>query len=153
MHKVSELKILLQQSQDICVDTMVKKLQNHFFGRGVKVILVFDGLGKNKHEQNIEVKFAKTNTVQDWDTADDLIKNLVEKAKNPKLVKIVSSDRGITWFAKDCGCRIQTAEGFWGEVKERRIEYIEAVRESKEKPDVVTKTEFDFLMKEFTKKK
>ena len=152
MHKVSELRLLLAQSQDICVDTMIAKLNGHFFNRGVKVILVFDGLGKNKHDHNLEVKFAKTDVGTDWGNADTLIKHLVEKAKNPKLLKIVSSDREITWFAKECGCRIQTAEGFWGEVKERRIDRAEAIRDSKEKPDVVTRTEFDYLLKEFTKK-
>jgi predicted RNA-binding protein with PIN domain len=153
MHKVSELRILLQQSQDACVDAMVSKLHSHYFGRGVKCILVFDGYGKNKHDQNIEVKFSKTDTGPDYGHADAFIKHLVEKSKNPKLLKIVSSDREITFFAKDCGARIQTAETFWGEVKDRRIERIEEERSSKEKPEIVTKGEFDFLLKEFKKGK
>lgn len=153
MHKVSELKILLQQSQDTCVDAMVSKLHSHYFGRGVKCILVFDGHGKNKHEQNIEVKFSKTDVGPDYGTADNLIKHLIEKSKNPKLMKVVSSDRDVTFFAKGCRARIQTAESFWGEVKDRRIEIIESRRESKEKPEIVTKGEFDFLLKEFKKDK
>jgi predicted RNA-binding protein with PIN domain len=152
MHKVSELRLLLQQSQDVTVDTMVSKLEGHFFGRVMKVVLVFDGMGKNKHSRNIEVKFAKTGVGPDWGNADTLIKHLVENSKNPKLVKVVSSDRDITLFAKECGCKIQTAESFWGEVKDKRIERADAIREAKEKPNVVTKTEFDFLLKEFTKK-
>jgi len=153
MHKVTELRILLEQSQDACVDAMVSKLHSHYFGRGVKCILVFDGYGKNKHEHNIEVKFSKTDVGPDYGHADALIKHLVEKAKNPKLLKIVSSDKDITFFAKECGARIQTSESFWGEVKDRRIERIEEIRESKEKPDIVTKGEFDFLLKEFKKGK
>jgi predicted RNA-binding protein with PIN domain len=152
MHKVSELRILLAQSQDICVDAMVGKLNGHFFNRGVKVILVFDGLGMNKHDHNIEVKFARTGAGTDWGNADALIKHLVDKAKNPKLVRIVSSDRDITWYAKDRGCRIQTAESFWGEVKDRRIERAEEQRDEKEKPSIVSRTEYDYLLKEFTKK-
>ena len=152
IHKVSELKILLQQSQDICVDTMVSKLHSHYFGRGIKCILVFDGYGKNKHEHNIEVKFSKTDVGPDYGHADALIKHIIEKSKNPKLLKVVSSDRDITFFAKQCGARIQTVESFWGEVKDRRIERIEQERESREKPDVVTKGEFEFLLKEFKKK-
>lgn len=152
MHKVTELRLLLAQSQDICVDTMVSKLSSHYFGKGIKCILVFDGFGKNKHEHNIDVKFAKTGVGPDYGHADALIKHLVDKSRNPKLLKIVSSDRDITFFAKECGSRIQTSESFWGEVKDRRIDRIEAIRESKEKPEVVTKGEFDFLMKEFTKK-
>jgi predicted RNA-binding protein with PIN domain len=152
MHKVSELKILMQQSQDITVDTMVSKLQGHYFGRSAKIILVFDGLGKNRHEQNIDVKFARTGLGPDYGNADELIKHLIEKSKNPKLIKIVSSDRGITWFAKDCGCRIQSSDSFWGEIKDKRIQRKEAYRESKEKPDFVTKGEFDYMLKEFKKK-
>jgi predicted RNA-binding protein with PIN domain len=152
MHKVSELRLLLQQPQDVCVDTMASKLQGHFFGKGMKVILVFDGAGKNKHEQNIEVKFAITGVGTDWGNADVLIKHLVEKSKNAKLMKIVSSDREIIWFAKECGCRVQSSEGFWGEVKDKRVERAEAYRDSKEKPDIVSRTEYDYLLKEFTKK-
>jgi len=152
MHKVSELRILLQQSQDICVDTMVQKLHSHYFGRSSKIIIVFDGFGKNKHDQNIEVKFSKTGTGPDYGNADGLIKHLIEKSKNPKLMKVISSDRDVTFFAKECGSRIQTAESFWGEVKEKRIERMEDLRESKEKPEIVTKGEFDFLLKEFKKK-
>lgn len=152
MHKVTELRILLAQSQEICVDTMVSKLHGHYFGKGIKCILVFDGFGQNKHDQNIEVKFSKTGVGPDYGHADALIKHLIDKARNPKLLKIVSSDREISNFARECGARIMTSEGFWGEVKDKRIERMDAYRESKEKPEIVSKGEFDFLMKEFTKK-
>ncbi len=152
MHKVTELKILMQQSQDVTVDTMVSKLHGHFHGNSTKIILVFDGLGKNKHDGNINVKFARTGIGPDYGNADELIKHLIEKAKNPKLLRIVSSDRGITWFAKDCGCKIQTSDSFWGEMREKRAVKREAYRESKEKPDVVTRSEFEYMLKEFKKK-
>lgn len=151
MHKVAELQILLKQSQDTCVDTMTQKLHSHYFGKGYKIILVFDGHGKNKHDQNIEVKFSKTDVGPDYGSADALIKHLIEKSRNPKLAKVVSSDRGVTSFAKECGARIQTAESFWGEVKERRIEKAEQLREENEKPSAVTKNEFDYFLKEFKK--
>ena len=77
---------------------------------------------------------------------------MIEKSKNPKLMKIVSSDREVSSFAKECGSRILTSESFWGEVKDKRIEQYDAYKESIEKPSVVTRTEFDFLLKEFTKK-
>jgi predicted RNA-binding protein with PIN domain len=152
MHKVDELRILLAQSQDICVDTMIQKLRNHYHGRGIKCVLVFDGFGLNKHEGNISVKFSKTGVGPDYGHADALIKHLIEKSRNPKLLKVVSSDREVSSFAKECGSRILSSESFWGEVKERRIERVEAIRESKEKPSVVTRGEFEFLLKEFTKK-
>lgn len=151
IHRVDELRILLEQSQDVCVDTMVTKLSSHYFDRKIKVIIAFDGYGINRHERNVEVKFSKTNTGMDYGNADGYIKAMIEKSRNPKLMIIVSSDKGITWFAKDCGCRIQSSESFWGEVKDKRIERLNAHRESKEKPDVLSKGEFDYFLKEFTK--
>jgi len=154
MHKISELRLLLAQSQDACVDAMVSKLHSHFFGRGLKVVLVFDGAGKNMSMyNNIDVKFAITNVGPDYGNADELIKHLIDKARNTKLVTVVSSDREVSDYAKDRRCRIQSAESFWGAVKDRRTERADAYRESKEKPDVVTRTEYDYLLKEFTKKK
>ncbi|MCX7878988.1 MAG: NYN domain-containing protein [Ignavibacteria bacterium] len=152
MHRVGELKILLKQSQDVCVDTLISKLESHFFRKGVKCILVFDGYGKNTHKSNIEVKFSKTDTGTDYGNADGLIKHLIEKAKSPKLVKIISSDRDVTFFAKECGCKFQTAEAFWGEVKDKRLEALKAYDEENEKPDVITKGEYEYFLKEFTKK-
>ncbi len=152
MHKVAELKILLAQSQEICVDTMIAKLRSHYYGKGIKCILVFDGFGQNKHENNISVKFSKTGVGPDYGHADALIKHLIEKSKNPKLIRVVSSDREVSSFAKECGARILSSESFWGEVKDKRTERNEAIRESREKPSVVTRGEFEFLLKEFTKK-
>ncbi len=152
MHKVTELRLLLAQSQEICVDTMIAKLKSHYFGRSTKCIIVFDGFGQNKHDGNISVKFSKTGVGPDYGNADGLIKHLIEKSRNPKLIKVVSSDREVSSFAKECGSRILTSESFWGEVKDKRTERNEAIRESKEKPAVVTRTEFEFLLKEFTKK-
>ncbi len=152
MHKVAELRVLLKQDQDICVDTMIAKLQSHY-GRANKVMLVFDGMGKNRTLGNISVKFCKTEIANKYENADNLIKHLIEKSRNTKLVRVVSSDREITWFAKDCGCKIQSAESFWGEVKDKRIQIIEGIRESREKPNVVTRGEVDYFLKAFGVKK
>ena len=152
MHKVTELRVLLAQSQEICVDNMIQKLRNHYHGKSTKCIIVFDGFGQNKHEGNISVKFSKTGVGPDYGHADALIKHLIEKSRNPKLMKVVSSDREVSSFAKECGSRILTSESFWGEVRDRRVERIDAIRESKEKPAIVTRGEFEFLLKEFTKK-
>lgn len=152
MHKVPELSILLKQSQDACVDAMISKLHSHYGNKKIKAILVFDGLGNNKTSGNIEIKFSKTNVGTDYGNADKLIKTLIEKAKNKRLVKIVSSDNDITSYAKECGCRIQSSESFWGEIKDRRRKVRDSTRESKEKPEVVSKSEYDYLLKEFTKK-
>jgi predicted RNA-binding protein with PIN domain len=152
MHKVPELEILLKQSQDACVDAMIVKLQSHYGNKKIKAVLVFDGMGRNKSSGNIEIKFSKTNVGVDYGNADKLIKTLIEKAKNKRLVRVVSSDNDIAWFAKECGCKTQTSESFWGEIKGRRKQVSSLTKESGEKPEAVSKSEYDFLLKEFTKK-
>jgi predicted RNA-binding protein with PIN domain len=152
IHKIDELRTLLSQDQDICVDTMITKLQSHFYQKGYKVVLVFDGMGKNKHQGNIEVKFSKTQVGNKYENADALIKVLIDKSRSPKLVLVVSSDREVTAYAKISGCKIQSGDSFWGEVKDQRIIRRDAYRESKEKPDHVTKGEVDYFLKEFNKK-
>lgn len=150
IHRVDELRVLLQQSQDICISTMVSKLQAHFFGVKIKVVLVFDGYGINQIDKNIHVKFSKTDTGMDYGNADGLIKHLVNKSKNPKLLKIISSDKDITFYAKSCGCRISSSETFWGEIKDKRYEKFLSNMEQKEKPEYVTKGEVEYFLKKFT---
>jgi predicted RNA-binding protein with PIN domain len=153
MHKVPELKVLLKQSQDICVDTMVAKLQGHFMGSGRKVVLVFDGHGQNRHMKNIEVKFSSTDITHDYGNADKLIKALIDKYRNKKLLKIVSSDNEIVWYARECGSKVQSSKSFWGELKDKKLKQRIANQDIDEKPQVVTRGELEYLLKEFTKKK
>ncbi|MFI5144190.1 MAG: NYN domain-containing protein [Ignavibacteria bacterium] len=151
MHKVKELHILLKQDQDVTVDTMVAKMQSYFTNNRVKVILAFDGYGKNKHMGNIDAKFSKTNTSHGYENADELIKALIEKTRNKKLIKVVSSDNEVTNFARECGCKVQGSASFWGELKEKRVIRMKRSGELSEKPQVVTRGEFEYLLKEFKK--
>lgn len=152
LHKVRDLQILLKQDQDVAVDVMVAKMQSHFRNNRVKVILVFDGFGKNKHIGNIDAKFSKTNTSHGYENADELIKALIEKTRNKRLIRVVSSDNEIKNFARECGCKTQGSAGFWGELKEKRILRMERDGELSEKPQVVSRGEFEYLLKEFKKK-
>ena len=152
LHKVGSLKMLLNQDKDIAVDTMIAKMQSNFPKKGAKIILVFDGYGKNRQIGSIEAKFSKTNVVK-FENADELIKSLIDRARNAKLLRIVTSDNEIAWYARNSGCKIQSSSGFWGELKDKKFR--QRVREGdiNEKPQVVTRVEYDYLLKEFTKKK
>lgn len=153
MHKIPELKVLLKQNQDVCVDTMVAKMQSHFGGSGRKVILVFDGHGQNRHLRNIEVKFSKTDITHDYENADKMIKALIDKFRNKKLLKVVSSDNEVTGYASVCGAKIQSAKSFWGELKDKKAKQRIANQDVNEKPQVVTKGELEYLLKLFNGKK
>jgi predicted RNA-binding protein with PIN domain len=152
MHKIPELKVLLKQDRDICVDAMVAKMQSHFTGSGRKVILVFDGHGQNRHLKNIEVKFSKTDIAHDYENADKMIKAMIDKFRNKKLLKVVSSDNEISWYARECGAKVQASKSFWGELKDKKHKQYIANRDENEKPQVVTRGELEYLLKEFTKK-
>lgn len=152
MHKVKEMQILLKQEQNVAVDTMIAKFQSYFFGTKTKLILVFDGYGLNKQAENIMVKFAKTDVGYPYENADQLIKAIVDKTRNKKLIRVVSSDNSITLYARDSGCRIQSSASFWQEVKEKRTRRFIQQSESSEKPKEVTRSEIEYLLKQFTRK-
>jgi predicted RNA-binding protein with PIN domain len=116
------------------------------------VILVFDGHGKNKISRNIEAKFASTDITHSYDNADGLIKAIIDRSKNKKLLNVVSSDNEIKWYAGDSGCNVISSKSFWDELKIRRTQKENLLRESNEKPQDVTKGEVEYLLKQFTKK-
>jgi predicted RNA-binding protein with PIN domain len=152
MHKIPELKRLLGEDRDSSVDTMIAKLQDHFYHSRNKVILVFDGHGKNKISRSIEVRFASTDINRSYENADKLIKVIIDQSGNKKLLTVVSSDNEIKWYARDSGCTVKSSRSFWSELKKKRTKKAKAMRESEEKPQVVTKGEVEYLLKVFTKK-
>ncbi|RPI14641.1 MAG: hypothetical protein EHM58_16060 [Ignavibacteriae bacterium] len=152
IHKVKELQVLLKQSQEVAVDIMIAKFQSHFISGKTKIVIVFDGYGMNKQAGNIMIKFAKTDVGHHYENADDLIKATIDKTRNKKLIKVVSSDNSITLYARDSGCRIQSSASFWGELKEKRTRRNIQLGEQNEKPQVVTRSELEYLLKQFTRK-
>lgn len=67
-----------------------------------QVTIVFDGkedvLAENI-QTSIEIIFTRN------ESADDRIKKIVERAKNPKEIIVVTDDREIIFFVKYCGAR------------------------------------------------
>lgn len=152
MHKVPELKSLLKKDRSVFSEALIAKMQSHFYRRKAEVILVFDGHGQNKHSGNITLKFSKTDVGNSYHSADEMIKEMIEKKRNKKLLKIVSSDNEINWFARECGCVVQDSGSFWEDVKQRRRKLKTAYLESHEKPQELSKGEFEYLLKQFKKK-
>ena len=77
--------------------------------RSNKVTVVFDGKEGNfysRHTPFIEVFFAQ------GQSADDKIKQLVEKATNPRNVVVVTNDREIQVFAKQHNAQVRPVEEF-----------------------------------------
>jgi len=50
--------------------------------------------------------------------ADQVIKDIVEGLQNPREVTVVSSDKGITAYVKSLGASIESAQSFYGKIKQ-----------------------------------
>lgn len=82
-----------------------------------KITVVFDGKGDflPENTQSLpEVIFTRN------ETADDKIKKIVEGAKNPKELVVVSNDRDITLFSRRLGAKIQSVEEFLASKRKAR---------------------------------
>jgi len=74
-----------------------------------KVTIVFDGkedVLPESIQTSVEIIFAIN------ESADDKIKRIVERAKNPKEIIVVSDDREIIFFVKHCGAKAMKVKEF-----------------------------------------
>lgn len=93
-------------------------LSNYKFRSNHRIVVVFDGSKSSQefvHKENvngIEVVYSKSGQ-----TADELIKDIVEKSSNPKEILVVSSDKGILYYVKMLGASTTTSEELYSKIK------------------------------------
>ena len=107
-----------------------------------RVVIVFDGYPAEgvDHERSYEVTFSKNRT------ADDAIREYLERAPHPRQVVVVSNDRAVRDAARACGARPMKNEeflqrgrksakpaGLKGEDNEKEIESADEITEELEK--------------------
>ncbi len=145
LYKIPHLKNLFskdKESAQLALVELIKPLSR----KGERMIFIFDGFGKsiNQHVIYSENK-----------TADEIIRSRIEKFSDCRKLKIVSSDYGITNFAKVCGCEVQKSEDFWEESGNRKSvtsgkninqNYL---YDKSEKPERMNKKELDEYKKYF----
>ncbi|HPQ81857.1 MAG TPA: NYN domain-containing protein [bacterium] len=110
--------------------------------RANRLVVVFDGYPAENadHERLFEVIFSKNRT------ADDAIREYLEKSLHPKQVVVVSDDREVRDFARSFGARPMKNEEFLqrdakhakharrrAEGNEKKIEHAEEITEELEK--------------------
>lgn len=82
-------------------------LERYFTNKKVKVSLHFDG------HKNLPIKAAGIKIFYSENlTADDLIKNEIERTSNRKNIILVSSDNNLKEFARVCSCEVKSSEDF-----------------------------------------
>jgi len=110
--------------------------------RRESVFLIFDGKSGGPTEKitpNLQVKFSKPG-----ETADDVIKSMVRNYKKRISVLVVSDDRAIVNYAKQCGAKVVSSTDFLTLTRARKSKSNEPESFS-EKPTTPTKTDLELL--------
>ena len=106
--QIPELKNLQKDAtkREHAREKLVFILQRFFAGKKIKVILFFDGAPHAKLGGNIRLKFSYERT------ADELIREEIDKLKTKHTAAVVSSDRWISDYAKVNGCKVIRSSDF-----------------------------------------
>ncbi|MBD3410541.1 MAG: hypothetical protein GF419_10110 [Ignavibacteriales bacterium] len=91
------------------------RLQDWRRRRGDRLTVFFDG-GPFEGKAGAPVKFSHHRQ------ADDLIREEIERAKNPRNLVVVTSDRALADFARACSCEVTSSEEFLRELDALRDE-------------------------------
>lgn len=118
-----------------------------------EIKVIFDGK-KNPsddrtrdHFRNIDIYFSLNYS------ADYIIKELVRKSINPKMITVVTSDRDISVFVKRFRAKVIKSEAFAATIiKEIEDSRLSAVREKDDDP-VLSQEEIDYWEERFKKKR
>lgn len=87
-----------------------------------QITIVFDGqIGISFPKKTLGVKVIFSS----GETADDLIKRLVEKEVNKKSVYVVTDDRALGQSVKDFGAKVLSVKEFFGKTKEKNKKVLE----------------------------
>ena len=142
LHKVQHIKLMHSYDKQGAAFALRDFVRSRYKGKA-KVVIVFDGHGKNEGSSVVY-----SGSV----TADTVIREKIEQARNGRELCIVSSDSGITDLAKVCGCEVVKSENFArslsDEVKSPAKD--KNVNELYEKPDRISKKEVEEFKKYFT---
>ncbi len=135
IHRASDLRRFLPDNLERARNEVILKISNFRRNKKLKITVVFDGnrVGQpSKTRQGaIEIVYAIPPK-----SADDIIKLLVQKSKNPQNITVISSDNGIKGFVRTCRANVMNSEDFY-----RKYLIIEEKFESSEQDTNMSKDE------------
>lgn len=112
--KIKSIQKLQQIDKQASREKLAIILDRHFAGKKEKALLFFDGF------QNEAIRTSKIKIrYSDNKTADDIIKNEIDIAKNPKIITVISSDHSVINYAKVSYCSVQKSEEFARELRRK----------------------------------
>ena len=83
-----------------------------------RIIAVFDGGGSGEIFGNsetygpVEVRYSAGG-----ETADDVIKKISADAQNPRDIVVITSDKEISYYVRNCGATVVSAAEFYSKIK------------------------------------
>ena len=105
--KIKNLKSLFQKDKQASGEKLVLILERYFIRKKAKVTLHFDGF------ENDPIKSSKIKITYSGNrTADENIKDQIERSKNRTNLIVVSSDNNLREFARVCACERIKSEVF-----------------------------------------
>ncbi len=135
LHKIRHIKELHSADMQAAAAALRDFVRSRYSGKA-KFTIVFDGHGKS--EGNAVLYSGNV-------TADKIIREMIEAAKDGRQLTIVSSDKGITELARVCGCEVIKSEDFANSLEGIRKSPAAGknVNEILEKPDRSSKKEIE----------
>ena len=112
--KIASIWNLQKKDKQASREKLAFVVDRYFHQKKLNVSLHFDG---HKNE-TIKTTNARINYSGNK-TADELIKNEIMNAKNPRTICVVSSDHNIMEFARVCGCVVKKSEKFASELSRK----------------------------------
>jgi hypothetical protein len=118
-----------KQSLAVQRGNLILYLQKRFASLKLKGMIVFDGAHRRNEESGLsyrsplEIAYAPKGQ-----SADAYIVERIESSKNPKLIAVVTNDRGLGMHARSHGAKVLSNESF--------IRYLHKIKRKQKKADV-----------------
>jgi predicted RNA-binding protein with PIN domain len=105
--KIPSIKNLQRKNRQASREKLANLLGRYFSKGRNMVTLHFDGhVNETINVAGIKIKYSGSKT------ADDKIKNEIERSRNPKNITVVTSDNNVAQFARVCSCQVIKSEDF-----------------------------------------
>ena len=138
IRRIDSYRTKFNQSAENGRKALVIQLANFRSRARSEVVVVFDGGSGGGLHSGIKVIFSRSQT------ADDVIKKMVDKDKHHFAITVVSSDTAVMRYAKSCGCGVLSSEAFHKKISDLKGDAMEEVKE-KNDPQLSTGQVADWL--------
>ncbi|MDE3058028.1 MAG: NYN domain-containing protein [Bacteroidota bacterium] len=111
LHEIPSLKKLLDRDATAARERLVDAVARLTMKKKFRCTIVFDGT--KPHDVSFSTSNTPIHVVYSFPvSADEKIRDMIEKSKSRTLLVIVSSDREILNFARVCSCTTHTSKYF-----------------------------------------